>query len=147
MKPALYSLCKATWKHEIIPLSWQKSTLVQIFKGSGSRNDLKNYRFIHMKNEFQKFFGHLVLSASKEKLLTNMSKFQIGTKPGHRSQEHLFTIKSTIALYDKYKKPLFLTTYDVAKFFDRENLQDCMNELYKCGVRGKLYRLMYNFFH
>jgi hypothetical protein len=32
---------------------------------------------------------------------------------------------------------------DVSKFFDRESLVDCMNELYKCNIKGKLYRLLF----
>ena len=96
-----------------------------------------------MKNEYQKFFGHLVLNAAKNKLHENMSKYQIGAKPGHRAQEHLFTIKSAISLNTPYNKPLILSTYDVSKYFDRESLQDCLNELYKCNIKGKVYRLMY----
>ena len=33
--------------------------------------------------------------------------------------------------------------WDLSKFFDRESLTDCMNELYKSKVQGKLYRLLY----
>ena len=33
--------------------------------------------------------------------------------------------------------------WDVFKFFDSESLSDCMNELYKNEVRGKLYRLLF----
>ena len=143
LKAALFNLCKTAWRTEELPERWSQSKLVQLYKGAGPRQQLSSYRFIHMKDEFQKFFGHLVLSAAKDKLFANMSKYQIGTKPGHRVQEHLFVIKSVIALYLKYDKPLVLTMYDVSKFFDRENLRDCMNELYKNEVRGKLYRLIF----
>ena len=92
-----------------------------------------------MKDQFPKFFGHLVVTASKD----NMSKFQIGAKPGHRAQEHLFVLKSVIALYLLYEKPMILTTWDVSKFFDREVLADCLNEVHRNNVKGKLYRLLY----
>ena len=83
------------------------------------------------------------MTAAKDTLLSNMSKFQIGTKPGHRPQEHLFTLKSVINFYMSMDKPLILSTFDVSKFFDRENLRDVMNELHKNGLRGKYYRLIY----
>ena len=51
-----------------------------------------------MKSELPKFFGHIVVSAMKAEVFAKMSKFQIATKPGQRPQEHLFVIKSTIAL-------------------------------------------------
>ena len=88
-------------------------------------------------------FGHLVMSAARDKLFSSMSKFQIGAKPGHRPQEHLFGLKSLIALELQSNNTLFLSLYDISKFFDRESLRDCLNEVHKCGVKGKLYRLLY----
>ena len=34
--------------------------------------------------------------------------------------------------------------WDVSKFFDIENLRDVMMEVHRNGIRGKLYRLLYN---
>ena len=143
LKAALFNLCKTAWKSEILPTRWSESRLVQLYKGTGSRQELSNYRFIHLKDEFQKIFGHLVLANAKEKLFRNMSKFQIGSRPGHRVQEHLFTIKSVIALYLKYDGSIILSMWDVKNFFDSEHLPDCMNELFKNEIRGKIYRLVY----
>ena len=33
--------------------------------------------------------------------------------------------------------------WDISKYFDRESLIDVLGEAYKCDVRGKLYRLLY----
>ena len=75
-------------------------------------------RHLHMKEETPKFFGHLVMSEVKDKMTGNMTKFQIGTKPGHRAQEHLFVLKSVISLYIHLGKPIILSMWDVSKFFD-----------------------------
>ena len=83
------------------------------------------------------------MDQAKETIFKNMPKFQIGTRPGHRAQEHLFVIKSVIALYEKYDKPVWLTTWDISKYFDSESLVDVLNELHRSGVQGKLYRLLY----
>ena len=143
LKPALFNLCKIVWRTESQPLRWCKSTLIQQYKGKGSRSILDNQRHLHMKDEYPKFFGHLVVTAAKDKMIQNMSKFQIGTKPGHRAQEHIFVLKSVISLFLKYDKTIILSMWDVSKFFDREALSDCMNEVYRNEVRGKLYRLLY----
>ena len=143
LKTALFNLCKVVWRTEKQPDRWSQSTLIQLYKGKGHRGILDNQRHIHLKDEFPKFFGHLVVSASKDKLISNMTKFQIGTKPGHRAQEHLYVLKSVIALYLQYNKAIILSMWDVSKFFDREALSDCMNEVYKNEVRGKLYRLLF----
>ena len=72
-----------------------------------------------------------------------MSKYQIGTVPGHRSQEHLFVIKSVVSLYNHYKQPVILQLYDIQNFCDREMLVDGMDAIHNSGVKGKLYRLLY----
>ena len=88
-------------------------------------------------------FGHIVITAAKEKIIGNMSKFQLGTRPGHRAQEHLFVMRSVISLYKLCGKALIVQLYDISNFFDREMLRDCMDTLYNNGIRGKLYRLIY----
>ena len=88
--------------------------------------------------EIPKFFSHIVINEAKDKIIGNMSKFQLGTKPGHRAQEHLFVMRSVIALYELCGQALILQLYDISKFFDREMLADCMETLYNNGIRGKL---------
>ena len=44
-----------------------------------------------------KLFENTVTEAAKDKLMKGMSKFQTATKNGHRSQEHIFTLKNIIA--------------------------------------------------
>ena len=72
-----------------------------------------------------------------------MSKFQIATKPGHRATEHIFVILSIMELYDKNRKALIISMYDLKKYFDSESLFDCCSEIYKSQVRGKIYRLLF----
>ena len=35
-------------------------------------------------------------------------------------------------------------SFDLSKFYDVEQLKDCMFEVYNCQVKGKIYRLIYN---
>ena len=44
---------------------------------------------------------------------------------------------------ERNKEAIAIQQYDLAKFFDREALLDVQNELYKCQVKGKLYKLIY----
>ena len=131
-------------KTENIPSHWNKTSIIQLYKGKGKTNELSNYRNIHTKSESRKIFGEIVTHELKLKALPNVSKFQIGAIPGHRAQEHLFTVKSVIAWYNKMNKGVIICLYDISKYFDRENLKDCLGELYKCDIKGKLYRLIYN---
>ena len=75
--------------------------------------------------------------------MNNMTPFQIGARKGHRPQEHIFLMKSMMQLFQMKKKPLIIQLFDVSKFFDKENLPDVLNEIYRCGIKGKKYRLLY----
>ena len=117
--------------------------MLQLYKGRGPRESLENQRNIHTKIDVSKFFGHIVTTAAKLKIFKNMTPFQIGTKPGHRAQEHLFVIKSIIGLAEHMNRAIALTLFNLSKFFDRESLVNGLNELYKSEVKGKLYKLLY----
>ena len=62
---------------------------------------------------------------------------------GHRASEHLYTIKSLVSLYQKQKNALIISMWDLKTFFDSESLLDCMSELYKNNIKGKVYRLLF----
>ena len=79
----------------------------------------------------------------KEKLIKNMTKFQLAGKPGHRPTEHLYVVLSVIGMAECKKESYILALYDLKKYYDRENLEDCMNEVYKNEVETKPYRLLY----
>ena len=144
LKLALFKLFEIVWCTEQKPEQWRKTDIIQLYKGKGEKDDFGSQRNIHMKNEIQKFFGHIVMSKAKTSIMNNMTKYQIGTKNGHRAQEHLFTLKSIIALYLKMELPVFIQLFDISKIFDRERLRDGMNSIYNLGVKGKLYRLLFN---
>ena len=141
---AIYDLFSKVWRTEVIPDVWFNSTLVQLYKGKGSINELDSMRYIHIKADIQKLFGQIVISAAKDNLIDNMSKFQIATKPGHRASEHLYVVMSVMELCERNGKAIIMTMYDLKKYFDSENLYDCMSELVKSNIRGKLYRLIFS---
>ena len=43
----------------------------------------------------------------------------------------------------KIKKPMIMSLYDIAKFFDREMLIDALDAVYNAEIKGKLYRLLF----
>ena len=143
LKNAIYKLFVSVWKTERKPEEWRKTSIIQIPKGKTESGNLNNMRNIHLKEPIPKMFGHIIMNQVKEKLMKNMTKYQLGTKTGHRPQEHIFVIKSMIAMNQKYKKGMIINLYDISKFFDRENLPDVLGEAYPAGLKGKYYRLMH----
>ena len=143
LKQAIFKLFNVVWTTEKKPEQWRKTKIVQIYKGKGSIHEFQNQRNIHTKGEIPKLFGHIILNEIKATLLENMSIYQIGTKSGHRAQEHLFALKSIVSLHLSKDQPIIIQLYDVAKFFDCESLRDGLDALYNCGITGNLYRLIY----
>jgi len=95
---ALFELCLNVWKTEEKPEQWRNTTIIQLYKGKGEISDFSSFRNIHMKTEIPKLFGHMLMTQVKPKIVASMTKYQIGAQQGHRAQEHIFTLKSVIAL-------------------------------------------------
>ena len=140
---ALYALYKRVWESGRKPSIWENTTCIQLFKGKGRSDEFKNQRYIHMKEEIPKGFEYIVMDKVKPTMMKNCTKFQIGAIPGHQAAEHLYTIKSVMALFQLAGLALILTCFDLKKYFDSENLKDAMNSLFHYGVKGKEYNLIY----
>ena len=139
----VYQLFSKVWETEEISQQCRKTVIVQLYKMKGDITSFDSQRNIHTKQFIPKLFEGLVVDKSKEKIIASLSKFQIGGIPNHRSQEHLFCVNSVIQLYSKLNITLYIQVFDIAKYFDKENLKDAMDTLFQCGINGKLYRLWY----
>ena len=108
LKNCLFDLFSKVWSVESKPEQWKETVIIQLYKGVGDPSSYNCQRNIHTKADCPKFFEGIVVDKSKAKIVEKCSKFQIGGIPGHRPQEHLFTAKSIIALYNYFDIPLFL---------------------------------------
>ena len=101
---ALFRLYEVVWNNEVKPDSWRDSLVIQLEKGKGLRADLNSKRHIHTRPQIPKYFSHILASATKPIILESISPFQIGAVPGHRAQEHIFTLKSVMTMKEKKTK-------------------------------------------
>ena len=60
----------------------------------------------------------------------NSSLFQIAAIPGHRSQEHLVTLKNVDAMIDENGVAVAAQVLDPVTDFDSEVILDTLDELY-----------------
>ena len=113
--------------------------LIMLYKGKGLAEIMDNNRFIHSKVWMPRLFEDLVVTKMKSKVQEKTTKFQIGGMKGHRSTEHLFSVKSVIAYYAMIRQPLIMQCIDIRKYFDKENLRDALNTLHsaRCTGSGK----------
>ena len=140
---AVKILLKRIWDYEIIPKECEYTLLIMLYKGKGLKECLDNNRFIHSKIWLPRLFEDIVAYKMKPKVQTKTTNYQIGGMKGHRSAEHLFSVKSVIAYYMWIGIAIIIQCLDIRKYFDKENLRDALNALYTAGVKGKAYRLWY----
>ena len=144
-KRAIYKYMNKIIETEEIPREFTKTTLIQLWKKKGSALDLNMMRFLHMRPWKSKLLESLVTQKMKSKIVEATPKIQLGGMPGASSVEHLVTLKTWMKMKEETKKSGIFSVYDMAKFFDKESLLDCMTTLNKSAkVDHKSYRIWYN---
>jgi hypothetical protein len=130
---------------EKFPSSIKNTTLHMIFKGGkGRRQNLADNRFIHTKPWWPRLAeGLIVEEGLKQPLVEGSSVFQIGGQPGHRSEEHVFVLKSIIARQRAQGKQIIIQPSDIQKYFDKEMIEDVVLTSLKRGANPKIVRLWY----
>ena len=112
--------------------------------GKGRRELLPSNRFIHSKSWFPRIAEALVVEEGlKSPLIDGSSIYQIGGQPGHRAEELVFSLKSIISKYRAEGKSIIIQTSDIAKFFDKEMIQDAILTCVNRGANKKACRLWY----
>ena len=137
LKRAVFRMFKILWSKEEKPTLFEDTVLIQLYKGKGDKSNLNNHRNIHTKKYLPKAFESIIVEKSKDRIVSKCSKFQIGALLGHRAQEHLFVLKSTINLFVYLNEPLIFQCWDISKYFDKESLKDTMDALYQSSPGGR----------
>ena len=124
---SIFQLCKRIINNEEIPESFRKTILFMIWKRKYPMNILNNNRFIHLKNVLPRIVEALTVNKMKDKIINEASMYQIGGVPGHEIEEHVFTIKSIMAMREEMGTGIIFTLVDIIAFFDKEDIYDCMD--------------------
>ena len=141
---SIFKLCERMFKEEKFPDRFKETLLHMIYKGSGSREILSNNRFIHCKSWLPRAAESLVVGDGlKEPLIAGSSIYQIGGQPKHRPEELVFVMKSIVARYRSQGRVVVVQCFDVARFFDKERIEDGVLVSLKRGADPKAVRLWY----
>ena len=71
-----------------------------------------------------------------------MTQAQGGGRRGCSTRDHLFILRGAMAHAIKNGIDLFITYYDVAKAYDRADVEDMLVAAWEHGLKGKVWRLM-----
>ena len=140
---SMFMLCKRMIGEECFPKRFEETTLYNLWKRKGSREDLNNHRYIHLKDWLPRLVESMTADLMKEDIFKGGTRYQIGGVPGHRMEEHLLAMKCIIGRYISKGKGVVLQLVDIQKFFDKERLGTIMTSLSSVQVNRKAYRCWY----
>ena len=78
-KNALFSLFQLVWDKELIPERWTQTTVIQLYKGVNSFQELPNFRNIHLREDVSKAFTNIVVNCVKETIMNNNMDELVGS--------------------------------------------------------------------
>ena len=106
-------------------------------------NILNNNIFIHLKSVLPPFVEAITVNKMKDTIINEASMYQVSGLPGHAVEEHVFTLKSIMAMRKELGKGTISMIVDIIAFFDKEDIFDFMDTLEKIGVDKKAARVWF----
>ena len=129
----------------VFPTNWCEGIITPIFK-SGNKQDPSNYRGICINSCLGKLFSAVLNNRLKSYVQDHniLHKAQIGFIPGHRTTDHIFSLRTLIDKHVTHTTNGKLNTCFVAfkKAFDSIWHDGLLYKLLKYNTGGKFYDLI-----
>ena len=100
------------------PTTWSNMWVRMIKKKNGSINDLNSYRGVFIGSIVSLTFQKLLNLRAIPYLEHNMAKFRTGGMRGKGVTDNLFILRGTIDHSNYLGKELWISFYDIGKYFD-----------------------------
>ena len=144
LKLNILDMLNTFWKEEQIPDELYKLNIKSLYKGKGDANNLENQRGIFLGNIIVKLYEKLIILRAESKIENGMSCFQAGGRKDYSTSEPVFVLRSIIEKYKYFGEELLVEFLDLRKAFDKMILRNIMQNLWNIGIRGKIWRNIYN---
>ena len=113
---SIFQLCKRIINNEEIPESFKKTTLFMLWKRKYPMNILKNNRYINLKDILPCTVEAMAVNKMKDTIINEATMYQVGSLPGHSTNEHVFTLKSIIVMREELGKGTIFMIVDIIAF-------------------------------
>ncbi|KAK2723435.1 hypothetical protein QYM36_001939 [Artemia franciscana] len=134
----LYNMCLAKAR---LPMAWDTSLIVPIFKQG--RNSLipDNYRPISLTTVFRKILEHLIKHRIEEKIDKALSRRQVGFIKKRSTIDAVVKLENEIKIGMQEKNSVYAIFYDLTSAFDSVPLQIVAQKL-SMHIKGKMLDLI-----
>ena len=141
----LTDLCNEVISEGKIPVDWQKSVIIPVFKGKGDPMQCESYRAIKLLEHVMKLLERILESRIREQI--QLDEMQFGFTKGKGTTDAIFIVRQMQERYREKHKKLNFAFIDLEKAFDRVPREVTRWALRKAGVDEWLVRTvmsMYN---
>lgn len=127
----------------IFPSQWATGLVVPIYK-KGDADDMNNYRGITLISCFAKLFTSILNNRLKAWQKENdvSTDAQFGFKPNHSTIDAIFILKYLIDKQLNKNRKLYCSFIDMKKAFDSVSRTALWYKLIKCGIDGKILKII-----
>lgn len=120
------------------PSSWSRMILVAIPKPGLAANTPSNLRGIALQSAFRKVFTLLVMQRLFETVEPSLPATQSGFRPGRRTTDNLFVLRTLHEKAVEQNENLFLAQIDLRRAFDSVSRPKLFAQLYSRGIFGRV---------
>ena len=145
LKESLLNMMNWMHQNEKTPSQLLKINIKSLYKGKGQTSDLKNHRGIFISSTILKIYEGLIAERTSPIIeKKGFTEAQAGGRKNRGIADQIFILRSIMDYYKYINKPLLLEFIDLVKAFDKMMLKNVMIDLWNAGVRGRIWRNIYN---
>ena len=116
-----------------------------IYKGKGETADLKNHRGVCIGNATLKLYETMIDARSSPVIeQEGFTEYQAGGRRKRGIADHLFIIRAVLDHAIYLNILVIFELLDLVKAFDKMQLKLVMNDMWHAGIKGRIWRNMYN---
>ena len=140
-KSFLLKIINRLKKEKMVPLQWEDTNVIPIYKGKGPRKCLVNQRGIFLTQIVSKIWEKLI-KARCESVLAKINCLQAGGRKEKSSADEMFLLRASIDHAKYLNTPLYINFYDFRQCFDKLWFEDSIISLHKLGLNNELLSLI-----
>lgn len=144
VKNSLLLLFQEVWRAGWVPEEWLLAHVVPIYKKSGSRKEMSNYRPISLMSVVAKMYEAVVCHRITEQVEAKggIGEEQGGFRKGRGCMDQVFALKEIMAQRKEQGKHTFMCFLDLSKAYDLTWRAGIFERLLAVGIHGKIWSVV-----
>ena len=144
LKMSMLMLFNRIKESDQVPNFMKIADITALYKGKGSKNDLKNERGVFIVSTYRSILMKLLMKDKQEIIEQHMSTSQVGGRKNMNIRNHIWVVNAIIndVLKNKNSSPIDVQVTDIKQCFDGLWAEDCLSDLYSYGVQDNTINIL-----